>query len=173
MISRRVLFAIPIFLFIYMIQEAFVVQMRFPAGGFSIILIFTLMWAALSTPEIGALTGFGAGILMDLSQTAPGPMGQWTLVMIAVCYAIAFLGYGDDNLRANPFSLVFLVAGGVIASQFLFLLLGLLLGQAIGSVQQVLFIFAGTAFWSAIITPLILPVVSAIHSEIFGTKNRI
>jgi hypothetical protein len=69
--------------------------------------------------------------------------------------------------------LVFLVAGGVVAAQFLFLLLGLLLGQEIGSTRQVLFIFAGTAFWSAIITPLILPVVSFLHSEVFGTKSRI
>lgn len=173
MISRRVIFAIPIFLFVYLVQEGFVVQMRFPAGGFSIFLIFTLIWAALGTPEIGALTGFGAGLLMDLSQTAPGPMGQWTLVMIAICYAIAFLGYGDDNLRANPFNLVFLVATGVVAAQFFFLLLGLLLGQAIGSIQQVLFIFAGTAFWSAIISPLILPIVSALHSGVFGMKSRI
>ena len=77
-------------------------QLRLPAGGFNLLLIVALIWAALSTPEIGALTGFGAGIMMDLSQSAPGPLGHWTLVLIIACYAIAFLGYGDDNIVAIP-----------------------------------------------------------------------
>jgi rod shape-determining protein MreD len=173
MLSRRFIFALPIFLLVYILQEGFVVQMRFPAGGFSLFLIFSLLWAGLSTPEIGALTGFGAGLLMDLSQTSPGPLGHWMLVMITTCYLIAFLGYGDDNMRANPFSIVLLVTGGVVLSQFLFLFLGLLLGQDIGSIRQILFVFAGTAFWTAIISPLILPMVSFLHASIFGTRNRI
>ena len=101
MTIRRYLLSIPIFLFIYVLQEAFITQLRLPLGGFSLLLIATLIWATLSTPEIGALTGFGAGILMDLSQSSPGPMGHWTLVLILAGYGVAFLGYGDDNIRSN------------------------------------------------------------------------
>ena len=64
MTIRRYLLSIPIFLFIYVMQEAFITQLRLPLGGVSLLLIATLIWATLSTPEIGALTGFGAGILM-------------------------------------------------------------------------------------------------------------
>jgi rod shape-determining protein MreD len=145
--------------------------MRLPLGGFSLILIFTLIWATLSTPEIGALTGFGAGLMMDLSQTSPGPMGHWTLIMILAGYTVAFLGYGDDNIRANPINIVFITTIGVVASQFIFLILGLLLGQQVGSVRNVLFTLAGSAFWTAIISPLILKVVSFTHSNIFGTRS--
>jgi rod shape-determining protein MreD len=145
--------------------------MRLPLGGFSLILIFTLIWATLSTPEIGALTGFGAGLMMDLSQTSPGPMGHWTLIMILAGYTVAFLGYGDDNIRANPINIVFITTIGVVASQFIFLVLGLLLGQQIGSVRSVLFILAGSAFWTAIVSPLIVKLVSFIHSNIFGTRS--
>ena len=88
MISRRFLFSFPIFLVVFLLQEGFVTQMRLPAGGLSLILVFTLVWASMSTPEIGALTGFGAGLMMDLSQTTPGPLGQWTLVMILVSFVI-------------------------------------------------------------------------------------
>jgi rod shape-determining protein MreD len=168
---RSFLLSAPLFIGVFLIQEAFVIQMRFPAGGFNLLLIVALIWAALSTPEIGALTGFGAGIGMDLSQTSPGPMGHWTLVMIIACYAVAFLGYGDDNIRGNPINIVLLTTIGVVASQAVFLLLGLMLGQEIGSIGNVLFVLAGTACWTAIISPLLLRTISYIHGNIFGTRS--
>lgn len=147
--------------------------MRLPAGGFSLILIFTLAWASMSTPEIGALTGFGAGLLMDLSETAPGPLGHWTLVLILVSFLVSFLSYGDDHVRANPLNITFLVIIGVVGAQVAYALFGLLLGQELGSILQVLFICLGTAFWSAIVTPILLPIISRLHALVFGTASRI
>ena len=173
MLSRRFLFSFPIFFVVFLLQEGFVTQMRLPAGGVNLILIFTLAWASMSTPEIGALTGFGAGLMMDISQTTPGPLGQWTLVLILVSFVVSFLSYGDDHVRANPLNIVFLVIGGVIGAQLSFALFGLLLGQQLGSISQVLFVCAGTAFWSGVITPLLLPVISRLHAIVFGTASRI
>ena len=170
---RGFLLSSPIFLSIFLLQEAFVTQMRLPAGGINLLLVVALIWAALSTPEIGALTGFGAGLMMDLSQTSPGPMGHWTLVMIIACYSVAFLGYGDDNIRGNPINIVLITTIGVVAAQAVFLVLGLMLGQEIGSITNVIFLLAGSAFWTAIISPLLLKVISYFHSNIFGTRSRI
>jgi rod shape-determining protein MreD len=170
---RRFLLSSPIFLTVFLLQEAFVTQMRLPAGGINLLLLVALIWAALGTPEIGALTGFGAGLMMDVSQTSPGPMGHWTLVMIIACYAVAFLGYGDDNIRGNPINIVFLTTIGVVAAQTVFLILGLMLGQEIGSVSNVIFLLAGSAFWTAIISPLILKVISYLHAMVFGSRSRI
>jgi rod shape-determining protein MreD len=147
--------------------------MRLPAGGINLLLVVALIWAALSTPEIGALTGFGAGLLMDVSQTSPGPMGHWTLVLIIACYAIAFLGYGDDNIRGNPINIILLVTVGVVAAQTVFLFLGMMLGQEVGSVSNIVFLLAGSAFWTAIISPLILKVVSFFHAIIFGARAHL
>jgi rod shape-determining protein MreD len=170
---RGFLLSSPIFITVFLLQEAFVTQMRLPAGGINLLLVVALIWAALSTPEIGALTGFGAGLMMDLSQTSPGPMGHWTLVMIIACYSVAFLGYGDDNIRGNPINIVLITTIGVVAAQAVFLVLGLMLGQEIGSITNVIFLLAGSAFWTAIISPLILKVISYFHSNIFGTRSRI
>ena len=126
-----------------------------------------------STPEIGALTGFGAGIAMDLSQTSPGPMGHWTLVLIIACYVIAFLGYGDDNIRANPINIVFLTTVGVLLTQIVFLALGLLLGEEYGSTQGILWLLVGSIFWTAIVSPLILKVIAFIHSHVFGVSSQL
>ncbi len=170
---RSFLYSAPVFLSVFLIQEAVVTQLRLPLGGFNLMLIVALIWAALSTPEIGALTGFGAGIAMDLSQTTPGPMGHWTLVLIIACYAVAFLGYGDDNIRGNPINIVFLTTIGVIAAQFVYLILGVLLGQAVGSVQGIILLLAGSAFWTAIVSPLVLKVISIIHAGVFGLRSQI
>jgi rod shape-determining protein MreD len=170
---RSFLLSSPIFLLVFLFQEGFVTQMRLPAGGINVLLVVALIWSALSTPEIGALTGFGAGIAMDLSQTSPGPMGHWTLVLIIACYAVAFLGYGDDNIRGNPINIVLLTAVGVVASQVVYLILGLMLGQEIGSIGNIIFLLAGSAFWTAIISPLIIKVISSLHATVFGTRTRI
>ncbi len=77
MLTRQISLSAPIFLFIFVLQEAVVNQFKLPGGGFSLFVIFALVWAVISTPEIAALTGFGAGILMDMSwrcRRSSGPM---------------------------------------------------------------------------------------------------
>jgi rod shape-determining protein MreD len=162
-----------IFSLVYVLQEAFITQVRLSGGGFSLFLIFTLLWAALSTPEIGALTGFGAGILMDISQSTDGAMGQWTFVMIFAGFCVAYLGVGDENFRASPISLIFIVAAGVVLARLAHAVLGILLGSDVGSLMQVLISFAGSAIWSVVVVPLIMPVVTRLHANIFETRSRL
>jgi rod shape-determining protein MreD len=173
MFARRFFISLPIFTLIYILQESVVIQFKLLGGGFSLFLIFALLWSALGTPEMGALTGFGAGLLMDLSQSASGPMGQWTLIMILAGFTISYLGYGDDNFRGNPISLVFTVAAGVVLTRLIYLILGLFLGGEIGSTWSVISSLLSSAFWSAAIAPLLLPVVSRLHEALFDVKSRI
>ena len=173
MFARRFFISLPIFTLIYVLQESVVTQFKLFGGGFSLFLIFALLWSALGTPEMGALTGFGAGLLMDLSQSASGPMGQWTLIMILAGFTVSYLGYGDDNFRGNPISLVFTVAAAVVVIRIIYLTLGLLLGSDIGSTWSVLVSLFSSAFWSAAIAPLLLPVVTRIHEALFDVKSRI
>ena len=80
MLLRRFGITGAIFAFFFIFQESVVSQLNFPAGGFSVFLILILIWAALSTPEVAAAVGFGAGILLDLSPSTSGPLGHWTLI---------------------------------------------------------------------------------------------
>lgn len=173
MITRQLLFSGLIFLFIYTLQESFINQVRFPGGGFSIFLIFALVWSALSTPEVGAVTGFSAGFLIDLSPSSSGPVGQWTLILILICFGIAFLGFGDDKSRGNPITIVFLVVAGVFLAEVLFLITGALLGVNLGSFTQILIILFGMTIWTLLITPFTLPIFSRLHAFTFDTGSRI
>ena len=173
MLDRRFLISLPIFILVFIVQEAVISQFNLLSNGFSLFLIFTLLWAALGNPELGALTGFGAGVLMDLSQTNSGPMGLWTLIMILTGYAISYLGYGDYNFRSNPISLVLIVALAVPITRFLYLILGLMFGSDLGSFLQVLRSLVVSAIWSVAVVPLIMPAVTRLHNNLFRDKSNI
>ena len=172
MFARRFLTSFPIFAIFYLIQESIIGQFRFFGGGFSLFLIFTLLWSALGTPEVGALTGFGAGLLMDLSQSTSGPMGQWTLIMILAGFAISYLGYGDDNFRGNPISLVVIVAIAVPITRLAYLMIGLMFGGDLGSTVQIFISLLTSALWTVAVVPLLMPFVTRIHSALFEEKSR-
>jgi rod shape-determining protein MreD len=172
MFARRFLISFPIFVTMFVVQEAIISQFKIFGGGFSLFLVFALLWAALSSPELGALTGFGAGLLMDLSQTTSSPMGQWTLIMILAGFSISYLGYGDDNFRGNPISLVIIVALAVPITRFVYLVIGLMLGGELGSVLQVLISLLTSTLWTVAIVPLLMPIVTRIHAALFEEASR-
>jgi hypothetical protein len=99
-------------------------------------------------------------------------MGQWTLIMILAGFSISYLGYGDDNFRGNPISLVIIVAVAVPLTRLVYLVIGLMLGGDIGSVLQVFMSLFSSAFWSVAIVPLLMPVVTRVHGSIFEEQSR-
>jgi rod shape-determining protein MreD len=172
MFARRFFTSFPIFAVMYVIQETVVSQFRIFGSGFSLFLIFALLWSALGTPELGALTGFGAGLLMDLSQSSSGPMGQWMLIMILAGFSISYLGYGDDNYRGNPISLVVIVAIAVPISRFAYLILGLMFGGQLGSSVHIFTSLIASGLWTLALVPLLMPLVTRIHSVLFEDMSR-
>jgi rod shape-determining protein MreD len=172
MFARRFLISFPIFAVLFVIQETIVSQFRLFGSGFSLFLIFTLLWSALGTPELGALTGFGAGLLMDLSQSSSGPVGQWTLIMILAGFTISYLGYGDDNFRGNPISLVVIVAIAVPITRLVYLILGLMFGGELGSTLQIFISLIASGLWTVAVVPLLMPFVTRIHSGLFQDLSR-
>lgn len=162
-----------IFALFFIAQEAIINQITFPAGGFSIFLILTLLWAALSTPVVAAAVGFGAGILFDLSPSTSGPLGHWTLILVLMCYAIAFFSYGDENMRGNPLSLILMVTLAQVIVLVSYLVTGFLLGITATSLSQTLTTIIGNAIWTLVVTPIMLPAVAWLHDLAFDSRMRI
>jgi len=173
MITQKIAIAAPIFLFIYIIQEAVVSQFRLPGGGFSILMIFALIWAVLSQSEVAAVIGFTAGLLMDLSQSSAGPFGQWTLIMLLAGYAISYVGYGDDNVHGNAIGIVFFVVIANFLIEIAFLATGALLGVAAASFNQILITLLGMTLWSLLIAPILLPIFTRLHVLTFNSRSAI
>ena len=169
--TRRFLLSSITYLVVYGVQIAVVDQIHFPFGGFSLFLIFVLSWAALSSPEVGAVAGFGAGIFLDIDPSSTGPFGQWMLVLSGVGFGIAFLRYGDGGLRDSPLSLIVLVAAGVMVSVTAYVLLSFLFGHDLGNAAQLGRTILGNGLWSLAITPFILPIASRLHRAVFETRE--
>jgi len=173
MSTRKISLSALLFLTVYIVQEAFVTQMRISGGGFSLFLIFALLWAALSTPDIGALTGFVAGLLIDLSQSTNGAVGQWTFVLILVGFGISYLGLGYENVRMNPFTITLLVTSSVVVARLLYVLLSLLLGEDVGGFVSIVTSLLIGALWSAAIVPILMPLVAKAYDFIDYSRHRI
>jgi rod shape-determining protein MreD len=173
MLTRQISVATPIFLLIFLIQEAVISQFRLPGGGFSILMIFALTWAVLSQPEVAAVIGFTSGILMDLSQSAGGPFGQWTLIMLLAGYAISYIGYGDDNIHANAIGIVFFVVVANFFVEIAYLITSALLGVSIGSLGQVVITLFGMSIWALLVSPIMLPIFTRMHAMIFDSRSSL
>ena len=148
-------------------------QIKFPFGSLSLFLLFVLSWAALSSPEIGALLGFAGGLLLDLSLNSTGPFGLWTLILSLIGFGIAFLRYGDEGAIANPFIFIIYVSVAVMLTLIAYLFLGMLFGVDVGSTAQVARNILGSGLWSLIIMPIFLPLTSRLHRLAFDTRERI
>jgi rod shape-determining protein MreD len=173
MLTRQISIATPIFLIIYVIQEAVVSQFRLPGGGFSILLIFALTLAVLSETEVAAVVGFAAGFLMDLSQSAAGPFGQWTLIMLMAGYAISYIGYGEDNVQANATGIIFFIVIANLLVEIAYVASAALLGVSLGSFIQVLITLFGMSIWALLVSPILLPIFSRLHSLIFDARSTL
>lgn len=173
MFTRQISVAAPIFLLIYVIQESVISQFRLPGGGFSLLLIFALTWAVLSETEVAAVIGFAAGFLMDLSQSTSGPFGQWTLLMLIAGYAISYIGFGDDNVRANAIGIIFFVVIANLLVEIAYVATGALLGVSVGSFIQVLITMFGMSLWALLISPIVLPVFSRLHALVFDSRSTL
>lgn len=171
MYTRRGLYSTVIFIIVYLGQVMIIDQVHLPFGGFSVFLIFTLCWSALSTPEVGAIVGFFAGLFMDFAPSSNGPIGQWALILAAIGFAIAFLRYGDDSLRSDPLSLVVFVAAAVVVAVSLYILFNALLGTDVGRVSQLVRTVIGNGLWTLAIAPFVLPIASRLHRAIFETRE--
>ena len=173
MLTRQLSIATPIFLLIFVIQESVISQFRLPGGGFSILMIFALTWAVLSETEVAAVIGFAAGFLMDLSQSTSGPFDQWTLIMLMAGYAISYVGYGDDNVRANATDIIFFIVIANLLVEVSYLASAALLGVASGSFIQVLITLFGMSIWALLVSPILLPIFTRLHALVFDSRSAL
>lgn len=168
---REILLSTLTFAGLFILQEAIINQIHLPLGGFSLILIAALIWSSINEPELAAVTGFIAGIFMDLSLSNDGPFGHWTLVMVISCFVISYLGYGDDALNSNPAGLILMTSTAVVATIVLYLVIGLLFGLNLGNNFQVLRNLIGFGLWSALLAPILVPFISRAHRIVYAGQK--
>lgn len=120
--------------------------------------LLVVVAAALTRgPDFGAATGLAAGLLLDLAPPADHLAGRWALALVLV-------GWVVGRVRAEsrtPTSVVLTVAVASFVGTSVFALTGVLLGEPVGSVPQMLAVVAVAVVWDVLLTPFVLPPLMA------------
>jgi hypothetical protein len=93
--------------------------------------------------------------------------------MLLACYAISYIGYGDDNIHANAIGIVFFVVVANFFVEIAYLISGVLLGVVIGSLGQVVITLFGMSLWALLVSPIMLPVFTRLHAMIFDSRSAL
>jgi len=95
------------------------------------------------------------------------------LIMLMAGYAISYVGYGDDNVRANATGIIFFVIIANLLVEVAYLASGALLGVASGSFIQVLITLFGMSIWALLVSPILLPIFTRLHALVFDSRSAL
>jgi rod shape-determining protein MreD len=160
---RRLLLSVALVLAALLLQSTVLARLPLPGGAPDLLLVLVVAFALAEGPQSGTLTGFGAGLLADL--TADHELGRTALVLALVGYAAGRVredpSYGGSGERSTllPFAVVAASAAGAVT---LYALQGLLLGDARITGSAWLSALVGTVPYCVLLTPFVVPVVGAL-----------
>ena len=120
-----------------------------------VLVALALAWGA----EAGAVSGFGAGLLVDLAPPADGPLARWTLALTLVGWAVGMLR--DDAQRSLVVPLG-AVAAAAAAAGLLVAAVGAMVGEPGTSWARVFTSVPSAVLYDVVLSPFVLPVVLAL-----------
>jgi rod shape-determining protein MreD len=112
--------------------------------------------------EFGMVTGFAAGLVLDLAPPADHLAGRWALALLVVGYVA---GRVRQDARPGSAPTATTVMATVAACSFvgssIFALTGIVLRDPAAGVGEVLQVIAVSLVWDLLLAPLVLPAVMA------------
>ena len=163
-----------IFLFLlFVIQEVIVARVNFPFNGFSFYLAVLMIVLALEDRTGSLVFGFIGGLIMDLSTSADTPFGQWALVLTIIGYLFSVNRETVGDFTESPFTFVFFVSAAVSISLFIFLIIGLMLGQNNGGLLHNTGLIFVNSLWTFLIIPIFLPLIIRIRKLMLDNRERV
>lgn len=135
-----------------LVQVTVLPHFAWEVGGLGVVpdvVLLVVVATALATDtRYGMLTGFFAGLLLDLAPPADHVAGRWALALMVVGYVVGRLAHDDtadvgrlepDGARRPPVTLVLAAAaGGSFLGSSVYALSGLFLGDASAGVGDLL-----------------------------------
>ncbi|NYI43555.1 hypothetical protein BJ993_000635 [Nocardioides aromaticivorans] len=135
-----------------LVQVTVLPPFAWEVGGLGVVpdvVLLVVVASALATDtRYGMLTGFFAGLLLDLAPPADHVAGRWALALMVVGYVVGRLAHDDtadvgrlelDGTRRPPVTLVLAAAaGGSFVGTSVYALSGLFLGDSSATVGDLL-----------------------------------
>lgn len=154
-----------------LVQVTVLPHFAWEVGGLGVVpdvVLLVVVATALATDtRYGTLTGFFAGLLLDLAPPADHVAGRWALALMVVGYVVGRLAHDDtadvgrlelDGARRPPVGLVLAAAaGGSFVGTSVFALSGLFLGDSAASVGDLLEVALVALVLDAVAALLVVP----------------
>jgi rod shape-determining protein MreD len=126
-------------------------------------LLVVVAAALVRGPAFAATLGFFAGLMLDLAPPADHVAGRWALALVLVGY-VAGLMRQDTRISAST------VVATVAASSFIgtsaYALSGLVLGDAVAGMGDLLRVIVVALLWDVLLTPFVLPGVMRLFTRL-------
>lgn len=122
-----------------------------------LVLVLVVLAGIARGPRAGAVLGFAGGLLADLAPPADHVAGRWALALVLVgCLA----GLVRDDVRSSPLGSAAVVAAGSFVGTSVFALSGLVIGDAVLPVGEIVrVIVTGVILDAAVAVVLAVPVL--------------
>lgn len=131
-----------------------------------LILVVVISFGLQEGPTMGVVSGFGGGMLKDLMLSAP--KGLTGISYLIVGYLVGIVRpYVQSTSVALPILGIF--TGSLVGSA-IYVILGALLGQALGAPSRVLEVVFLTAVYNTILVPFVYPVVRKVSEALKSEK---
>jgi rod shape-determining protein MreD len=126
-------------------------------------LLVVVAAALVRGPAFAATLGFFAGLMLDLAPPADHVAGRWALALVLVGY-VAGLMRQDSRISAST------VVATVAASSFIgtsaYALSGVVLGDAVSGMGDLLRVIVVALLWDVLLTPFVLPGVMRLFTRL-------
>jgi rod shape-determining protein MreD len=119
-------------------------------------LLVVVAAALVRGPAFAATLGFFAGLMLDLAPPADHVAGRWALALVVVGYVAGLM---RQDTRASAPTVVATVAASSFVGTSFYALSGLVLGDAVVSVGELVRVILVALLWDVLLTPLVLPAV--------------
>ncbi|GAB2983610.1 rod shape-determining protein MreD [Nocardioides montaniterrae] len=154
-----------------LLQVTVLPELGWPRAGYGAVpgaVLLVVVGTALATDtRFATLTGFFAGLLLDVAPPADHVAGRWALALTAVGYVVGRVSHDNQADLGRPRSglgvVVVSVLGGSFLGNSVFALTGLVLHDLGLSVHEVLQVIGVGLVWDLVGAALVVPVVLRAH----------
>ena len=161
MTARRVALGAATVLTALLLQTTVLARLPLPGGAPDLLLVLVVAFALVEGPLSGTVTGFLAGLLLDL--VGDHELGRAALVLAVVGYAAGLLHDPSYGARDRSPLMPFLVVGlSAAAAVLLYAVEGVLLGDPRVTAGALARAAAGTVPYCVLLTPFVVPLVGVL-----------
>jgi rod shape-determining protein MreD len=134
------------------------------------LVLLVVVAAALSRgPGLALPLAFVAGVLLDLAPPADHVAGRWALALVLAAWVASRVR--QDTRPTTPVVLACVATCSFVATS-VFALTGLVLGEPVGSVPEILTVVGVAVLWDLLLTPFVLPVTMRLFDRVGATGRE-